>query len=143
MMRLGNPNSTTVLPHRIFLHQRRMMYEAGACPGRRNWPLWPRQSEHVPWTAHKGSSFYHLGHKLHSTHTFKWYRGVLWCARCGGISSSKIGILNRKCRLTADSNHLEYNLKCIERGKCPLQGKDWPLPPEAESPCAPYLDTLG
>ena len=122
-----------------FLWQRKAMQATGECAGRGTWGMWPRNAERAPWAAPPGSQFIHLGRQLHPSHSFKWWRGVLWCQLCGGISYSKVGILDRQCRMKATSAHLRWNLTNIAAGKCPLQNKPWPLPEDACSPCAPYL----
>ena len=38
----------------------------------------------------------------------------MWCQLCGGISFSKVGILDRQCGMKA------WDLICIAVGHCPL-----------------------
>ena len=77
----------------------------------------------------QGASLTYHGVDIHPTHRIAWYRGVLYCNRCGATiiarASSK---LKQLCLLRPGTQAGENRLKSMKAGVYP--GPDgWPLPP--------------
>ena len=119
--------------------QRSEMIQIGECPG----PIGPRQ-----WNFHPGapvpipggSQMIHEGVSIHFSHTLRWHRGILWCARCGAYSVSRVVGLLSACKLTTHNASAKRVRKRLARG-LPPDGCDFPLAADVPCPytCAKFL----
>ena len=74
-------------------------------------------------------------------HTLLTTDGVLWCARCGAYSQTRVGLLQQKCKGGASTNGKQY-LRMLRNGILPgprgvrLQGPTRPVNVQSWTPGA-------
>ena len=103
-----------------------MMGQRGLCPGLSIWSVVDRQMAR-PIAMQPAVGLIYNGHPIHYTHRLKWHRGMLYCARCGAYSITRVRKLRRECLLKPHPANRRA-LNDIKMGDFLIPGKDWLLP---------------
>ena len=103
-----------------------MMVHKGFCPGLSIWSVVDRQMER-PISMKPAVGLIYNGHPIHYTHRLKWYRGVLYCAKCGAYSITRVRKLRNVCLLKPHPT-MRRVLNNFKDGVFLFPGGDWPMP---------------
>ena len=90
--------------------------------------IWPPQKER-PWVtpANRGPIWWGYS-KLHKSHRAAWYRGVLFCSRCGHFSKRAIAQgLGKKCQVNPGGRCCQMTMNIIRHGTKRAGFQDWPM----------------
>ena len=75
-----------------------------------------------------------MGRPIHSSHSITYYRGVIYCNRCGYYSSGgSVRYLRDPCVLKPAESQMRL-LKRMRDGIYPTSTGDWPMPDQTQAP---------
>ena len=101
-----------------------------------------------PIRLNEGVSPMHLGTVIHSTHRLQWYRGILYCIKCGSYCQTRVQGLKLECPVKepgqAPPMGRARGLRRLKAGKHPEGSRSvFPLPDGAPPPQNnPLVDEL-
>ena len=102
----------------------------GPCPGLQPWVMSDYQKNRpIRVREHQGLVF--NGVSVNPSHRLRWYRGVLYCLRCGAYSVTRVRTLASPCKMKTST---EGCLRRIRDGKFPNPKGHWPLPEGEQLP---------
>lgn len=107
--------------------------DRGYCPGPVVWSQAPEIPDKL-WRAPLRTSIWHNNAELHPTHHLAWYRGLLFCCKCGDYASGKVLILTHECQGRPPNPVQKGSLRRLLQGKVPIKNFKWPKPPKAKCP---------
>ena len=75
-----------------------------------------------------------MGRPIHPSHSISYYRGVVYCNRCGYYTSGgRVDYLRKECVLKAAPSQARL-LKRIRDGIYPTSTGEWPQPDQTQAP---------
>ena len=112
------------------LQARQNLIKTGLCMGGIPWQ--EPNGPNFPWKLQNDTQIVYLGRVLHQSHNIVFYRGVVYCLRCGYYTTGgRAHHLATQCCVksckTKAYKAQEARLRRIRRGKCPRPG-GWPAP---------------
>ena len=116
---------------------RRAVLALGPCPKSNIWGTTMPPSLDAPWIYPKtrDQPVLWLGRAIHISHHLQYYRGCIYCNKCGARSAKHPSpALSTQCLLRPLSPRVQRRLNSMLRGIWPDPPGDWPLPPHAQAP---------
>ena len=102
----------------------------GPCPGVGIWVRSDYQRNR-PVRVRENQGLVFNGRAINPSHRLRWFRGAMYCLRCGGYSVSRVRSLASPCRMKVNSS---IYLKRIREGMFPNPQGHWPLPEGEQLP---------
>ena len=93
--------------------------------GRCNPDMWgqaPPLCRDVPWVIPVGRELVYGGKTVHASHHLAWYRGILYCLRCGCYSETRVRLLGEHCKMKPSGLPAANGLRRIKEGLHPTSG---------------------
>ena len=100
---------------------RKQMIDRGRCNPDMSGPA-PPLCRDVPWVILVGKDMVFEGKSVHASHHLAWYRGILYCVRCGCYSETRVRLLGDKCRMKPSGTKAANGLRGIKEGLPPISG---------------------
>jgi ribonuclease HI len=100
---------------------RKSMIDRGQC----NPDMWgsaPPLCRDVPWVIPTSKNMIFRGKSVHASHHLAWYRGLLYCLRCGCYSEKRVRLLAESCKMMPSGAPAAKGLKRIKEGLHPISG---------------------
>ena len=118
---------------------RRSIIDRGRC-NPDMWGMAPPLCKNVPWVVPIGKEMVFGGKTIHATHHLAWYRGILYCLRCGCYSELRVRLLSNICKMKPSGVQAAHGLKRMKEGLHPVSGK-----PQAHTREIPpsYVESAG
>ena len=113
--------------------QRQNVIAAGQCPKAFPWTQIPRNLHH-PWRLPPSTGLTWMGRPIHASHSITYYRGVIYCNRCGYYSSGgSVRYLRDPCVSQPPESQLRL-LRRMRDGIYPTSTGAWPMPDQTQAP---------
>ena len=114
-------------------HHRATIIAQGECPGASPWTNMPNNCL-KPWRLPMASKCVYMGKVIHPSHSISYYRGVVYCNRCGYYSTGKRSMhLSTGCGMSVRPSQVVIR-DSLREGRCPSQIGRWPRADEPQAP---------
>jgi hypothetical protein len=118
---VGNQDHCQMCQTEWLKTDRKRIIDRGQC----NPDMWgpsPPLCRDVPWVVPIGKDMFFKGKSVHASHRLAWYRGLLYCLRCGCYSEKRVRLLAQPCKMKPSGAPAANGLKRIKEGLHPISG---------------------
>ena len=86
------------------------------------WGEGPPLCKEVPWVLPLGKQMLFGGKRIHAPHHLAWYRGILYCLKCGCYSEVRVKSLSDQCKLNPSGANALSGMNRMKAGLHPRTG---------------------